>query len=228
MTITTDGELLKRLGMKEVLAASLISKSRQTLNIALTRSDRYFNSLDLFRIRNFYGGDTGRLLMIDEHIRNSRGQATLDEVRLFCSVANAPALDLEAAKEVWATMPDVRFFKVHHIEHVNKFAKLADRNPAALTIFVEHEEDVNTTRSILKCAPENQPKILVYPAVGGFPYTILLEPRAANVTGWVLGNRVGYQKVDNIRADAMATLVARKMGLQTAVSIRDEAFVARL
>jgi hypothetical protein len=209
MSPKTDKELLRLLGMAEQSASLLIRKSRQTLNIGLSRTDIYFRSDELARILAFViVNDALHTKVVVDYIRQTRGEAdatdAIEMAELLAARNNfLSSEDINLADEVWITLPDFRYFKTTYLDALKTIAERARRDLKSFKLAVGVQSDATL---FFEFANIDQKKAegstIIAGVVDAWPYTLLLNPQGDAASGWV---RVkgGFQMIDAMRTEGM-------------------------
>lgn len=215
MALRSDRELLKLLGLTEQAVASLLHKSRQTLNIGLLRTDQYLRSDELGRLLAYCETNNPASAKIAaEYVRATRDASDASDAlqmgELFAAKNRFLTSEtILATGEAWITLPDFRYFKT---TYADTLAVIAERARAGLDTFkvvVSVQRDADQFFNYIDVDPAKaRSSAMVSSEVDAWPYTLLLEPRAGSPTGWV---RVtgGFQMIDGMRTEGMLAVLAR-------------------
>ncbi len=216
MQLRSDRELLKLLGMTEQAVASLLHKSRQTLNVGLQRSDQYLRSDELGRLLAYCeANNPANAKIAAEYVRDSRDAVEASDALQMGELFAAKNRFLSSHKimttrEVWITLPDFRYFKTTYADTLTIIAERARASLDSFKVIVSVPRDAELFFNYAGIdADEVSNAIVTASEVDAWPYTLLLEPRADGAqTGWV---RVtgGFQMIDGMRTEGMLAVLGR-------------------
>jgi hypothetical protein len=233
---TSDRELLKAVGLSEQAAASLLNKSRQAVNIGLTKSPTYFRAEDLARILNYCQAYRGSAVPDAElYVRTSRSESEATNVLQLASVfaLRNCFLSSEAvidADEVWVTLPEFRYFKTTHPDRLAMLVARAQKDLSNFRLFVSVREDSTEFWKYANIPLESGEKVsITVPQVDALPYFLLLNPNAISLTGWVLVTG-GFQRIDGMRTEGVSAFLrnsAEKAGLTKETELQQKENFAR-
>jgi hypothetical protein len=209
MNPQSDRELLKFLELTEAFAASLLGKTRQAISSGLAEPV-YFRDSDLATIVNYCRVNKPQQIGdIARYIEASRDPQRSREI----ISSHGMFLDSDsvlAAREVWAVLPDFRFFKSSHPAQAAVLCERARRDILTFTIVTSDPRDATLFWSDCPVGTPDarDASTQTVEAVDALPYSILLEPRAL-VQGWALVSG-GFQKLDPMRTEGMRAFVGHK------------------
>jgi|SRR6185437_11199583 len=219
MTPKSDRDLLKMLELSEAFVASLLGKTRQAVSTGLAEP-HYFRDSDLATLVNYCRVNKADYLADVERYVGSTREAS--HARDILS-SHGMFLDKESilnASELWAVLPDFRFFKSAHPAQAAVLCERARRDIATFTVVTSDARDAALfwNECQIESADIRDAATQTIPAVDALPYSILLDPKT-RPQGWALVSG-GYQRLDPMRTEGMRLFVSQSFAKKAAPAKR--------